>query len=68
MREKGAPKEKDRSNEVDSLFSVFSTSGGIGRLSGRSLFSRFAPFYVKPRALPSRSGPSAVRLSLLRAA
>lgn len=38
MREKGASREGDRSNEVDSLFSVFSASGSIGRLSGRGFF------------------------------
>ena len=36
--EGGREKEEDRSNEADSLFSVFSASGGIGRLSGPSLF------------------------------
>lgn len=40
-REKGASKKGDRSNEVDSLFSVFSASGSIGRLSGRGFFSHF---------------------------
>ena len=32
--EGGREKEEDRSNEADSLFSVFSASAGIGRLSG----------------------------------
>jgi len=53
MREKGVSKEGD-SNEVDSLFSVFSASGreSIARLSVRSFFSRFAPFYVELTSFP----------------
>lgn len=37
--EGGREKEEDRSNEADSLFSVFSASGGIGWLSGAFFFS-----------------------------
>lgn len=61
MREKGVSKEGDRSNEVDSLFSVFSASGreNIGRLSGRGFFSRFAPFYVEFTLFPRISAPLA---------
>lgn len=64
MREKGASKEGDRSNEVDSLFSVFSANGreSIGRLSGRRFFSHFAPFYVELTFLP-RISPSGTSLS-----
>lgn len=47
----GTSKEGDRSNEVDSLFSVFSTDGGIVRLSDQgAFFSRFARFYAEPRS------------------
>lgn len=44
-QEKGVSKEGDRSNEVDSLFSVFSASGreSIGRLSDRGSFFSFCP-------------------------
>lgn len=44
-QEKGALKEGDRSNEVDSLFSVFSASGreSIGRLSDRGFFLILPP-------------------------
>lgn len=48
-------KEKDRSNEADSLFSVFSASGGIGPLSGRA-FSFFSPVLCPSSAL--RLSPS----------
>lgn len=40
---KETSKERDRSNEVDSLFSVFSTDGGIVRLSDRVAFFLVSP-------------------------
>lgn len=53
-QEKGVSKEGDRSNEVDSLFSVFSASGGesIGRLSDRGFFSHFAPLLRRTHSSP----------------
>lgn len=45
LQEKGVSKEGDRSNEVDSLFSVFPTNGreSIGRLSNRGFFLILPP-------------------------
>lgn len=51
----GRERKGDRSNEADSLFSVFSASGGIGRLSGRAFFS-----------LPPRRTPRPLRCFLSR--
>jgi len=45
LQEKGVSKEGDRSNEVDSLFSVFPTNGreSISRLSNRGFFLILLP-------------------------
>lgn len=45
MREKGVSKEGDRSNEVDSLFSVFSASG---EREYRSVIGTAAFFLILP--------------------
>ena len=49
--EGGREKEEDRSNEADSLFSVFSASGGIGRLSG-AFFLFFLSLSLSPSPSP----------------
>lgn len=60
----GDVEEADRSNEVDSLFSVFSTNGGIVRLSDQGFFSRFAPSMRRASSLVSSSFSSLSSLFL----
>ena len=58
--EGGREKEEDRSNEADSLFSVFSASGGIGRLSGAFFLFFFSLSLSLPLPPPSFSSYSSL--------